>query len=255
MRICIIGAGNLATQLSLALSLKGHQIVQVWSQTAQHASDLAKKLNCPSTNDSEKITDDAQIYLIAIKDEAIVPYLNRHQWGDKLVVHTAGSIPMDAMETNCINFGVFYPFQTFSKNKHVDFDQIPICIEASSPQNLEILNQLACSLSENINFYNSDQRKQIHLAAVFVNNFVNHFYAIGEEILAEKGIGFEILKPLILETAQKIITQDPQSSQTGPAIRNDQIILNNQLEMLNNRPDLKKIYSLISTRIIQTIKH
>jgi len=254
MRICIIGAGNLATQLSLALSLKGHQIVQVWSQTAQHASDLAKKLNCPSTNDIEKITDDAQIYLIAIKDEAIVPFLNRHQWGDKLVVHTAGSIPMSTLEATCTNFGVFYSFQTFSVNKKVDFDQIPICIEANTSQNLEILNKLACSLSDNIHFYNSDQRKQIHLAAVFANNFVNHFYTIGQEILAEKGISFEILKPLILETAQKIISQDPQASQTGPAIRNDRIVLDRQLEMLNNHPDLKHIYSLISDRIINTIK-
>jgi predicted short-subunit dehydrogenase-like oxidoreductase (DUF2520 family) len=161
---------------------------------------------------------------------------------------------MNILAPYCTNYGVFYPFQTFTKEKKVEFDHIPICIEAKTPQNLEILNGLALSISQNIKFFDSNQRQQIHLAAVFVCNFVNHFYTIGEKLLTEKGIDFDILKPLILETASKVIYQSPESSQTGPASRNDRIVMDKHLAMLANDPDLKSLYSLLSERIIQTHK-
>ncbi|HEY3390507.1 MAG TPA: DUF2520 domain-containing protein, partial [Prolixibacteraceae bacterium] len=144
--------------------------------------------------------------------------------------------------------------QTFTIAKKVEFSHLPICIEANTPQNLEVLKSLAMSLSSNIKLFDSAQRQQIHLAAVFACNFVNHFYAIGEELLREKGIDFEILKPLILETATKIAGQSPASSQTGPASRNDKTVMDKHLSMLENHPDLQKLYSQISERIIQTHK-
>jgi predicted short-subunit dehydrogenase-like oxidoreductase (DUF2520 family) len=254
MRICLIGAGNLATQLGIALSEKGHQIVQVWSRTSQHAAQLARKVNSSFTTDLASITSDTDIYMIAIKDQEIANLLARHNWGKKFVVHTAGSAPMNILAPYCLNFGVFYPFQTFTKDIKVNFDQIPICIEANNLQNLEVLNQLARSISQNIRQFNSDQRQQIHLAAVFACNFVNHFYAVGQELLHVKGIDFEILKPLILETAQKVTKQSPESSQTGPALRNDKATMDKHLEMLAGHPDLKELYEQISKRIIQTYK-
>lgn len=254
MRICLIGAGNLATQLGIALSEKGHQIVQIWSRTSNSAAELASKLNCDYTTEISSIYSDADIYIIAISDQAIESILLKRAWGHAMVVHTAGSIPMDILAKYCTNYGVFYPFQTFTLAKKVDFCQVPICIEANTPQNLEVLNTLAQSLSQNIRLVDSDQRQHIHLAAVFVCNFVNHFYAVGEELLLEKGLDFEILKPLILETAAKVVEQSPKSSQTGPAIRNDKNIMDKHLAMLENHPDLKKLYSLISERIIQTHK-
>ena len=254
MRICLIGAGNMATQLGMALLEKGHQIVQVWSRTQQSAAKLASKLNCPYTTETSSITSKTDIYILAINDTAIESVLLQRSWGDTLVVHTAGSIPMNILTLYCTNYGVFYPFQTFTIEKKVDFDQIPVCIEANTPQNLEILNGLAQSISQNIKLFDSNQRQQIHLAAVFVCNFVNHFYTIGEKLLTEKGIDFEILKPLILETASKVIYQSPESSQTGPASRNDKIVMDKHLEMLANDPDLKNLYSLLSERIIQTHK-
>lgn len=254
MRICLIGAGNLATQLGMALSEKGHQLVQVWSRTVKSAAALASKLNCPYTTEVSSISSDTDIYIIAVSDTAIESILAKRNWNNALVVHTAGSIPMRILAPYCRNFGVFYPFQTFTITKKVDFCLVPVCIEASSPENLEILNVLAKSISQNIKLFDSDQRQQIHLAAVFACNFVNHLYAIGEELLWEKGIDFEILKPLILETAAKVVDQSPFSSQTGPAIRNDKIIMDKHLSMLNNHPELKTIYGQFSERIIQTHK-
>ena len=254
MRICLIGAGNLATQLGTTLSEKGHQIVQVWSRTSKSAAELALKLNCEYTTKIASIFSEPDIYIIAITDSAIETVLAKRSWGNTMVVHTAGSTPMNILAPYCTNFGVFYPFQTFTIAKKVDFEQVPICIEANTPKNLEMLKDLAKSISQNIKLFDSSQRQQIHLAAVFACNFVNHFYAIGEELLIEKGLDFEILKPLILETASKMIDHSPESSQTGPAIRNDKIVMEKHLLMLENHPDLKNLYIQISERIIQTHK-
>ena len=252
MKVCLIGSGNLATQLGIALFERGHQIVQVWSGRAENASELAFKLNCHYTNELSLINSDSDIYIVSVSDSAIETILTGRIWGNSLVVHTSGSTPMDILSQNCKNFGVFYPFQTFSKAKNVLFDQIPICLEANTPQNLVILQDLARTISNNIQLINSGQRQQIHLAAVFACNFVNHFYSIGEGLLREKGIGFELLKPLILETAAKILDYSPGSVQTGPAIRNDKDIINKHLALLENQPDLQTLYQLISDSIIQT---
>lgn len=254
MNICLIGAGNLATQLGQALKEKGHQIVQVWSRTSKSAEELAAKLNCSYTSDISLLSDEVDINIIAVSDQAITSVLSARKWGNALMVHTAGSIPMDIFSPYCTNYGVFYLFQTFSKERSVDFSQVPFCIEANTSQNVEVLTSLAQSMSQNIRLIDSVQRQQIHLAAVFVCNFVNHFYSIGEELLSEKGIDFEILKPLILETAHKITDHSPQSSQTGPAIRNDTIVIEKHLSMLTNHPDLKTLYTLVSNRIFQTHK-
>ncbi len=255
MRICLIGSGNVATHLGIALSEKGHQIVQVWSPTAKHAEILATKLNCPFTTQTDSITLECDIYLISIKDNTITTLLPEIKWKNKLVLHTAGSISMEILAPYCQNFGVLYPFQTFSAGKKIDFDQVPFYIESNSPQNLEVINRLAQSLSHRVTPLDSTRRQQIHLAAVFACNFVNHFYAIAKELLGESGIDFEILKPLILETANKVISQSPESSQTGPAIRNDKVVMEKHLAMLNSHPDLKELYEQISKRIIQTHIH
>ena len=254
MRIGLVGAGNLATQLGIALINSGNQIVQVWSRTPKSASVLAAKLNCPYTSDISLLSSDADIYILAVSDNAIASILSQRTWGETLVVHTAGSTPMSILAPYCKNFGVFYPFQTFTIAKKVAFDHVPVCIEANSPSNLETLKNLAGSISQNIRFYDSAQRQQIHLSAVFASNFVNHFYAIAEELLQDKGIGFDILKPLILETAAKAVEQSPFSSQTGPASRKDTVVMNKHISMLDEFPDLKNLYSEISERIIQTHK-
>lgn len=250
--VVLIGAGNLATQLSLALFEKGIQVKQVFSQKLESAKELAGKLNASFTDDLGKLIPDADIYVIAVKDSAIQEVLeNLNLEESKLIVHTAGSIPMNILEGFTTNYGVFYPLQTFLKSRKVDFLDIPICIEANHPSNILKLEELGKKLSKSVNQINSDERKTLHLAAVFTNNFVNYFYSVGAEILQNKKLDFELLKPLIRETAAKIETITPEEAQTGPAKRDDKNIINTQLKMLHDRPELQKIYSFVSESIFQ----
>ena len=168
---------------------------------------------------------------------------------DQLVVHTSGSVScQDLAEHN--RRGVFYPLQSFSKNRESNFKEIPICIEAEFNKDLLLLEELAAALSDDVYFIDSDQRKKLHLAAVFVNNFVNHLYQIGHDICAREALPFEILKPLIAETARKIEEMTPSDAQTGPAKRNDLKTINEHLELLSD--DHKALYQLISKSIQAT---
>ena len=254
VNVCLIGSGNLATQLGIALYEKGHHITQVWSHTFENAASLAAKLNCNYTDDIKLINNESDIYIISVTDDAILKILSARNWRDHLVVHTAGSISMEIFVNQCLNYGVFYPFQTFTIGKKVIFDEIPICVEANTPQNLEILLNLGATLSHRVREINSEQRQQLHLAAVFACNFVNHFYLIGDNLLKDKGLSFDLLNPLIQETASKILEHSPEMMQTGPARRNNTSVIEKHLQLLENQPDLKILYKLISNRIIQTYK-
>jgi len=250
--VVIIGAGNLATQLALTFQKNGILVKQIFSRTAESARELAGKLNCDFTSDLSKLQAEADLYLIAVKDSAIREVLENISLDEnRLIVHTAGSVPMNILDGFTRNYGVFYPLQTFSKNREVDFSIIPICIEANHPSNLMKLQELADKLSRSVHQINTDDRKTLHLAAIFANNFVNHFYTIGENLLQEKKLNFDLLKPIILETAAKIETLRPADAQTGPAKRNDQTIINAQLKMLQNKPELQKIYSFVTESIFQ----
>ncbi len=248
----IIGAGNLGTQLALALNENGIQVKQVYSRTLESAQYLAEKVNASFINDLTQLMNTADLYVIAVKDSAIQEVLENLSLSEnQLVVHTAGSIPMNILDGFTPNYGVFYPLQTFLKIREVDFSEIPICIEANHPSNLIRLQELANKLSRSVHQINSDERKTLHLAAVFANNFVNHFYAIGAEILQDKKLNFDLLKPLIRETAAKIEANLPVDVQTGPAKRNDEAVINAQLKMLHDRPEFQKIYSFVTESIFQ----
>jgi len=250
--VVIIGAGNLATQLALALHENGIQIKQVFSRTAESAQALAEKVNVPFTTSLSQLASDADLYLIAVKDSAIAEILENLNLGENhLIVHTTGSVPMNVLDGFSRNYGVFYPLQSFSKSRKADFTTIPICIEANHPENLMKLQELARKLSSSVHQINSDERKTLHLAAVFVNNFVNHFYVIGAEILQDKKLNFDLLKPLIHETAAKIETMQPLDAQTGPAKRNDTLVINDHLKMLQDKPEFQKIYSFVANNIFQ----
>jgi len=248
----IIGAGNLATQLALALLEKGIQVKQVYSRNFESARELAEKVNASFTNDLSQLFSEADLYIIAVKDSAIQEVLeNLRLKEDHLIVHTAGSVPMSILEGFSNNYGVFYPLQTFSKNKKLDFSDIPICIEANHLANILKLEELGEKLSNTVTQINTDERKTLHLAAVFVNNFVNHLYAVGAEILHDKKLDFELLKPIIRETAGKIESIHPIDAQTGPAKRYDQSIIDAQLKMLHDKPEFQKIYSFATESIFR----
>lgn len=250
--VVLIGAGNLATQLGLALFEKGVQVKQVYSRNEESARELAEKVKADFTNDLSQLFQKADLYIIAVKDSAIQEVLENLSLNENcLIVHTAGSVPMNILDGFTLNYGVFYPLQTFTKSRKVDFSSIPICIEVNHPSSLIKLQNLAGKLSESVHQVNSDERKTLHLAAVFANNFVNHFYVLGAEILQDKKLNFDLLKPLIRETAEKIETLHPIDAQTGPAKRNDRSIINAHIKMLHDKPEYQKIYSFVTENIFQ----
>jgi predicted short-subunit dehydrogenase-like oxidoreductase (DUF2520 family) len=235
IKVIIIGSGNVAQHLIAAIQKSQNigneiELVQVYSR---------KKESLTSVLDAEKIVTDyndlleADLYIIAVSDDAITSVSKQLPFKNSLVVHTSGSVSLDSLNNNNRK-GVFYPLQTFTKNKEVDFKNIPICLETEKNSDFKILEKVAKLISEKVFSINSEQRKALHVAAVFVNNFTNHLYHIGNEICKEHLVPFEILKPLILETAQKLITLSPEDAQTGPAIRNDKQTIEAHLLFLKN---------------------
>jgi predicted short-subunit dehydrogenase-like oxidoreductase (DUF2520 family) len=252
MRIVLLGTGNLATRLGLALLAKNASIVQVYGRNTTGATILADLLGCPWTTHPSEIFQDADLYVLAVTEEAIPEILKGAPVLNRLVVHTSGSVPMEILAPFSDNYGVFYPLQTLSAQKALDFSQVPICLEANNGENLVKLTNLARTISEQVFYIDSVQRRELHLAAVFVCNFVNHMLTIGQELLREQQLEFDLLKPLILETVSKAMAFTPAEVQTGPAIRGNQSIVNLHLKMLEQHPEWKKIYELISLDIQHT---
>ncbi|MBK6284405.1 MAG: DUF2520 domain-containing protein [Draconibacterium sp.] len=249
LNFCFIGAGNLATQLSKVFKNKGFGITQVYSRTEQSAKTLADLLNAKYTTSIHEIDKKADIYFVALKDSVVDEVLSQINFENKLVVHCSGSLPLSCLEKYSDNIGVFYPLQTFSKDRKIDFQEIPVFIESNSEKNENILLQIARELSDSVFVLNSEKRKMLHISAVFACNFVNHFYTIAFDILKSKDIPFEVLRPLILETAKKVQQFEPEKVQTGPAVRFDENIINSHLNELNDFGDYQQLYRLISKSI------
>lgn len=255
MKIVFIGAGNLSVHLSRALQNAGFEIAQVYSRTEASAKELAEMLHVPYTVDIGGITDDASIYVFAVSDDAIKSLSERLLFNDRLVVHTAGSVPMDVFADKSKNYGVFYPLQTFSKQRPVDFSEIPVFIEACTHENLQIIRTVAEAISRKVYHVSSEERMKLHLSAVFGCNFVNHLYHLSAQIVRQAGFEFDILSPLILETAHKaIVSGNPEKVQTGPAVRNNLNVMRKHEEMLASYPEWRKIYSVMSENILKEKK-
>lgn len=250
----LIGAGNLAVHLGAELHRKGFQVVQVYSRTEESAKYLANKLGSAFTFLPEEIISDAGVYFIALKDSAVGEVLPKINFQNKLLVHCSGSLPLEVLKSYSLNYGVLYPLQTFSKNRGVDFSEIPVFVEANTESNLRAVLEIAVALSSNVKVATSEERLSLHLAAVFACNFVNHFYSLADLILAKNGFSFDILKPLILETAGKIRNIPPKQAQTGPAVRFDQSIIDKHLESLAGTPELAHLYKTISKSIFDLHK-
>ena len=249
MEVVLIGSGSVATHLGLALQAKGIVIRQVYSRNVSNAETLSKKLNTSFITDISELNMDADIYFYALTDNAFKSILRKIEIPKGIQVHTAGGIAMNEFEGFSSKFGVFYPLQTFSINKPVDFSQIPICIEACNVEVQQYLLDLANLLSTKTYVVNSEQRKRLHLAAVFACNFTNYMYDIASKILDDSGFSFDMIQPLIAETAEKIKIMNPYDAQTGPAVRMDEKTIDKHLAMLNKWPDLKKIYKLLTKNI------
>lgn len=249
--IVFIGAGNLATNLAKTLYYKGFRIAQVYSRTEEAARTLAQAVEAAYTTDLSSVVADEQLYIVSLKDAALIELLPEIVAGkeEALWVHTAGSISMDIWKGRVNRYGVFYPMQTFSKQRTVDFSRIPVFVESNSAEDTRFLKDIASVLSERVYEATSEQRKSLHLAAVFTCNFTNHMYALAAGLLNKYQLPFEVMLPLIDETAHKVHELEPRLAQTGPAVRYDKNVIDSHLQMLADEPQMQELYRLISESI------
>ena len=245
--VTLVGSGNVAHHLANALSNAPNVVLDRW--VVRTPSSVLIDIN---TKFSEKFdeTSSYQIIILAISDDAIADYSASLNQSDALLVHTSGSVNLHHMDKKHRR-GVFYPLQTFSKNKPLEFSSIPICIEALQKEDLNLLTALADALGCKSRVISSEQRLALHLAAVFVNNFSNQMYRIAHEITDGARLDFDLLKPLILETAMKVQDLSPYQAQTGPALRKDQKTIKRHLKQLE-KENHQLIYELITKSIQQT---
>ncbi len=264
MKIVFLGSGNVATHLSQALNNSvSNEVVQVYCPTAENAKLLAEILSCGYCTDINEIDVNADIYVCSVKDSVqqnVWRALKSHFVGsgvnvaDKIVVHTAGALAMDGengLSEFFPNCGVVYPVQSFSKQRAVDLSHTPFLIEATIPSTLERLRNLVATVSDRCYDATTKQRNALHPAAVFASNFANHMYAIANRLMEKNGLPFEILIPLIQETAQKVTEVHPVAAQTGPAVRGDEVVMSKQEKGLtaDGYETELEIYRLVSKNI------
>ena len=248
MKVVVIGAGNVATRLSLAIQKTPASILQVYSRSKESACALAGRLGVAWSTQISEITPDADIYLFAVKDDALHGLISAMPKNRGLWVHTAGSLPMDIFKNKTGRYGVIYPLQTFSKHREIDLQTVPFFVEACLPDDEKLLIDFAGTLSSNVQTMTSEKRYYLHIAAVFACNFSNHLFVLAHKLLEEKQIPQDVLLPLIDETVAKIHTLSPLQAQTGPAVRYDREVINRHIECLSD-PAMKEIYQLISKNI------
>ena len=255
-RVVIIGSGNLAEALARAVVKSDLELVQIFARNAERARIVAELVETDWATHPEMLSKEGDIYIIAVSDKAVAQVASTLPIPEKAaVVHTAGSVPLAAIPSRFTHRGVFYPMQTFTKGREVDFSVIPIFLETASFEYRNELEEFAGQLSRQVIWANSDQRAKVHLAAVFACNFANHMYTIGERIARSAKLDFEVLKPLIAETAAKACdARTPLDVQTGPAIRNDFATKARHCDLLSFDLRLKNIYSTISQSIWETSK-
>jgi predicted short-subunit dehydrogenase-like oxidoreductase (DUF2520 family) len=249
MDIVIIGAGNVAHCFGQMLKINGHQISQVVSRTKEHADELREVIHAAAaTDDLRDINMEADVYLIAVSDGAI-PLLNDElRLGKRIVAHTAGAVPLDAISKISTNTGVLYPLQSLRKGVK-SFPPIPLLLEAANDETMRRLQPIAQSISSRVEVMNSEQRLQLNLAAVLCNNFTNHLIARSKSYCEKDGLDFSLLEPIIKETFERLDKFPPESVQTGPALRNDQATMTKHLGLLQDEKYLQLIYRVMSDSI------
>jgi len=248
MKVVFIGSGNVATHMARAFKGAGHHVLQIWSATFRHATALAADVDAEPIEILHDISAEADLIVISVKDDAIADIVPQLVNSTAVIVHTSGATPLDAL-ASLKHYGVLYPLQTFSKDKALDFSQVPLCIEAGDLNSFEVIEGLAKSLSKAVYSIHTSKRKVLHLAAAFACNFVNQLYTLSNDLLATNQLGFDLLRPLILETAEKVQQLLPAEAQTGPAVRRDEKTLRSHLELLQGQPELTHIYQTLSDSI------
>ncbi|WP_448520195.1 Rossmann-like and DUF2520 domain-containing protein [Rhodoflexus sp.] len=254
LRIALIGAGNVAWHLAEALEAGGHRITEVFSRRRKNAAALAERLyEATPIGKPDLSCSDADLVIISVADSALPELLPTLRLPPGAVVaHTSGTLPMSILEGLERRHGVFYPLQTFSKAKALDWRPIPICIEAADQSTLDLLATLASDISTKVYEISSEERRQIHLAAVIACNFANHLWHIAAQMLKPTGLDLEVLHPLLQETLEKAMQMPPHKAQTGPAVRGDTPVMERHIALLQqHNPAWAEMYRLMSQSIAQ----
>jgi predicted short-subunit dehydrogenase-like oxidoreductase (DUF2520 family) len=256
MKVILIGAGNVATSLGHALFHAGHDIVQVYSRTMESASTLATQIGGAPVTDLSALSSLADVYIFAVKDSVLAELIPTVCKGreSKLFIHTAGSVPVSVFSGMARSYGVIYPMQSFSRSNVVDFAHVPCFIEANDMQTLAAIRELAMTITDNVHELPSDDRRYLHLAAVFACNFTNLCYTVAADILEKHDLPFEVMLPLIDQTAAKVHAMHPADAQTGPAVRYDNNVIRNQANMLSDNIIYRDLYMRLSAAINQIAK-
>lgn len=248
MRIVIIGTGNTATVLGKLFKHAGHAITQVFGRTSQHAEQLGGALHSRFTTDRTQLDTEADLYLIAVSDNAISHIASWLELDKKLVVHTAGSVEAGILSACSKNYGVLYPLQSLRKEMdHVP--EIPFLVEGNTEDNSALIYDFARSISTRVQFANDQQRLMIHIAAIMVSNFTNHLYMLAEDFCNKENLDFKMLLPLITETSNRLNKFSPTEMQTGPAIRNDTNTIEKHIELLEPYSFHQSIYRILTVSI------
>lgn len=249
MRIVIIGSGNVATVLGRLCIKNSHQVVQVISRNVAHAKLLADELGCAYADFAGSTDTTAELFLIAVNDAALQQINSSFHFGNKLALHTAGSVSKDVLKPVSVNYGVLYPLQSIRKEMMYD-NQIPFLVDGNTEETKTLIEDFAKTISTEVAQATDDERLKLHVAAVVVSNFTNHLYALAEDFCNKEKVDFKLLTALIKETAARVDTISPSNSQTGPAVRKDVFTLEKHIRLLTEYPRLKQVYLKLTDSIM-----
>ena len=248
MRVVLIGSGNTATILGKLMKQSNHHLVQVYGRTAATVAALAEQLGTSYCTDPGNMDTTANLYVIAVSDEAVTEVASQLSLENRLVVHTAGSVSKDVLKQASLNYGVLYPLQSLRKEMK-ELPLIPLLVDGNTSDDLTLIYDFAQSLSNQVQKANDEERLRYHLAAVMVNNFSNHLYTLVQDYCKETKTDFNFLLPLVQQLPERLADHLPQDLQTGPAIRKDQATINKHLQLLSDHPQIKNLYALFTESI------
>lgn len=250
MKIVIIGAGNAASVLGRRIKNAGHEVLQVFSRQVAIANVLADELRCSFTTSFYGINQSADIYIIALPDAVLATIGDNLHLGNKLAVHTAGSVSKDVLKSVTENYGVLYPLQSLRKENKDSSIEIPLLVDGNNENSMNAIESFAKSISPLVGKTNDEERLKLHVAAVIVNNFTNHLYSLAEDYCHAEKVDFKMLQPLMEETAMRLRNHSPGDMQTGPAERKDNLTIENHLKLLAGYPKLHELYLLFTKSIM-----
>ncbi len=249
--VSLVGSGNLAHHVAVGFHAAGITIKEIWSKDHHHAAGLAELVKADVCTRLENLERDVDLVIISIKDDAIEEALKLIPKDLPAIVHTSGSVDMKVLSLHANNMGVFYPVQSFNKKEAMDWKKVPICVEANNDEFTEMLFNVSKKLSDQVEYLNSTQRIQLHMAAIFVNNFSNYLFALAYDLVTKQHLPFSLLIPLIKQTAERLDQSNPALLQTGPAKRKDEAVIRKHLELLEGNPEAKEVYEFLSNQIIK----